>query len=773
MKGLRSGDSELCTGNLTCSVSTDLLVMDVRREDGQLADPPEFGTPRTSYSYQNPSHFRGAGLTAFGTVVARRDTVTEVSKYGSLFDAGATISGILIETLRVDTLASGEKLYDQTVFTPSVRSGASTRHRFVYTASTLRTAGALTGNPMYEPTLTPWVERTSTTTGIDPDGNVTGQRSTSRMLAAGIGELPSQVSGEFSTSESTETASVTFLQGTRERFEGRAASSTVVASTARCVDETSSCERGAALTTFFELRWDPETGALAEVELEPGSGDFGRSRLQTFSYDGYGNVVSAADIGWAGEEGTQHRRTETRFDSQEHMFPVSAQNAAGHQSAIVYWQATGTPLFSRDANGLWTTYLRDAFGAVVGVRSPTGFEGSETLRAPVSGDPDGTALVVESRSNTGEYSWRSVDVLGRAFHTERSTPFGTRVERTGYDWLGRQVERSVPHYAGEQFVSLRTVFDGTLTRPLSVEARNGTTSFVYHGLNGWTSTDPAGNTSASYANADGTHEVTVDAINQLNHIHTSPGGALMDVFVGTKNTLRNVLDPRGRLLSTVSPDRGERQQQFNSFDEVVRATDALGETETVILDLLGRETKRIHRRPDGVERHAITTWDGAAGAGVGQMSVTRSFDGHAHYYEYTDRGQLSKVRQQLQGFTDSPWEFAEFKYDYDATGRLVDTTYPQLDPSIAPTTVRTGYTDDVVTSLFHASSGHMFWQKEDENADGHTTLTRYGDGTTIARAFDPVTGWLQSVDTRSAGNTPLYWMEIEGRDPVGNVTVRV
>src|SRR5690606_10273793 len=66
----------------------------------------------------------------------------------------------------------------------------------------------------------------------------------------------------------------------------------------------------------------------------------------------------------------------------------------------------------------------------------------------------------------------------------------------------------------------------------------------------------------------------------------------------------------------------------------------------------------------------------------------------------------------------------------------------------------------------------VFWTANEVDARGWVTQETLGNGIVIRRTYDPITGWLSSIQSGTSGNPAAVQHTSELYDLVGNVTQR-
>ena len=154
-------------------------------------------------------------------------------------------------------------------------------------------------------------------------------------------------------------------------------------------------------TTYAETWFDYD--GLANGQVGGGNLTRQRSWLDTgedpevsFSYDAYGNLVSATDA--------LGHTTTTTYESNYHTFPTTVTNPLGHSASSVHDPKTGQVLQATDANGNTIYYEYDIFGVLLKTIQPGDSAGYPSLSYSYSLTtlPIKTTVAARERSNSSD-----------------------------------------------------------------------------------------------------------------------------------------------------------------------------------------------------------------------------------------------------------------------------------------------------------------------------------------------------------------------------------
>ena len=97
------------------------------------------------------------------------------------------------------------------------------------------------------------------------------------------------------------------------------------------------------------------------------------------------------------------------YEPFEKMFPITATDAMGHVTQLIYDRDMGVPVYIEDPNGVVTKRLIDGFGRVAGEGTSGGVVTTVARRSGFDGNGRGSSLVVETETSTGATSEIAVD----------------------------------------------------------------------------------------------------------------------------------------------------------------------------------------------------------------------------------------------------------------------------------------------------------------------------------------------------------------------------
>jgi len=313
---------------------------------------------------------------------------------------------------------------------------------------------------------------------------------------------------------------------------------------------------------------------------------------------------------------------------------------------------------------------------------------------------DGKAIYLDSLYNTrGEVTKVSDPYF------DIDTPIWTLNE---YDDLSRVVKQTEP--------------DGSIT----LKEYHGLTTIVVNPLGQRTTQvkDVQGNLVRSVDSQDKAVTYIYDGFNNPLEMRDSLGNVTLMSYDQRGNKTR--LDDPGTHVTTYT---------YNVLGELLSQTDAKNHTVTFRYDVLGRLVER--QEPEGT-----TSWEyDTAPKGIGSLAKLTSSSGYSETYRYDSFGRATETLTAFGG------QIFPVTTCYDQYGRASALTYPT---SFA---VHHIYNDlGYLQAVHRADTQQSVWQTEVMNARGQLEKQRLGNGLVTQRAYDPLTGHLQTIQTGPAGN---------------------
>jgi RHS repeat-associated protein len=545
----------------------------------------------------------------------------------------------------------------------------------------------------------------------------------------------------------------------------------------------------------------PFSGRPEMITLEPGNSLQEVATRMTF--DARGNVTSIAETG-ATIDGIRTRRLSLEYDSSAQLFPVklTARNGTtDHVMDVEYDMPLGLPIGTRNVG------RPNSF--VSGFEIPDGFGRVQRI---VAADGVITNLEYLSQSSGG--------------YSVRSTRAGAPTSQVFYDVLGR--ERRTETDAFDRMIAADTTYNALgLVKDVS-RARAGTasadlTKFTYDALgrvlsatlpparlvqrcyldNVECTRNPRGFTSCDVLNEHGQLAFAVQAIDVPStscevtatlvaeqfpadgtpgsdifftaaRYRYSPFGDVTSIVDPTANTVTIKRDAYGRELEVQDLDRGKFQYTYNAFGEPERVTDPALLRAELRYDDLGRQVRRTDLASGGLPEQVTTfSFDGGF---MGKLTRTASPGGVVTSLTYDSFGRLLDFARVVPGASGS--QTMARHHEYDTNGRLSILRYDSVNGT-QPMRVRYSYNSrghlsrmsrPNPASLSNPATDTDFWTAVAIDNYGSLTSERFGNGVVTTRAYEPGTGFLDTV--RTALNTTDLARWNHNYDLNGNLDTR-
>ena len=481
--------------------------------------------------------------------------------------------------------------------------------------------------------------------------------------------------------------------------------------------------------------------------------------VKAFTYDVFGNLLTA--------QVNCCQSKQFNFSSiTNYAYPdtVVSGPATGTQltESYTYYPSSGQIKTYSDANGQQYSYTYDL------MKRPTTTTRPDTAQLKTTYND--TALTITGKvpvdaSGKQIQNVTQYDAIGRpsTITTEdvSGTPYSTVL--TKYDPAGRAFQVSNPYTGSPNYCTTgtwfctQTNFDA-LGRPESSILQDLTTSTITYSGNCATSSDQASKARESCSDGSG----------RLTKVYEDPSGLnyetdyaynvldeLSNVSQGSGSQSRAyVYDGMGRLTSSTTPEGGNAQFQYNSFDMVTQRTDARGVITAYGYDTLNR-LKTVTYNVTGATGVPATTgpsftYDtgGAPAFAVGRVTKMTDAVG-SESYSYDLLGRITSLAKVINGAT------YPMSYGYNYLSELVSVTYPSgriVDQSydaigrlcaVAPSSTNT------CSLSTYYSQGYLY------NPAQQVTTFNFGNGVVANFGYTPTRMELSSMSYAN-GSTTLF-----------------
>jgi RHS repeat-associated protein len=435
---------------------------------------------------------------------------------------------------------------------------------------------------------------------------------------------------------------------------------------------------GKVRETYYQY-WDDGTGNL---------------RFKEFWLDGQSNPQIEITYGIYGNQKTvidpRGNPTKTNYDSDTHTYPVKITypetNGISHIVENEAWDYRfGKVTITKDENGNRTYYDYDEFGRSIQIDSPNGGQVITEYHDDVFPRYVVTKVKEDSSGNTIDAS-RHIDGLGRELQTITFGEAGKSITtRILYDEMGRKYLTEGPFFSTgvgfpEEPMSeypWQEVFYDYRGRPVEISQPDGeyqtvTTTFKYSGLF-TTITDPDGAWKTEKKDYTGRTLKVIEHADQNDFITEydyNAAGDLLGVTDHYGNTSRMNYDTLGRKISMNDPDMGFWEYSYDANGNLVTQIDEKLQEVIFAYDELNRITSKTYSTSDPM---VIYSYDNLTiPKGCGRLySVTTSL-ASTTYNAYDEMGNVSSVSKSVTG---DPNVYTTH-YEYDLSGKLIMTTYP-------------------------------------------------------------------------------------------------
>jgi RHS repeat-associated protein len=504
---------------------------------------------------------------------------------------------------------------------------------------------------------------------------------------------------------------------------------------------------------------------------------------ESYAFDTFGNTKSVAMSGVGVAQCTSGSPCTTQVDwGATGQFPMTVTNALNQQTQKNYDFRLGVQTSEIDANNITTSWQYDNFARQSQETRPDGtYTGWQYSDCATSGCLVGAhGLVVAQTLYTTNGTVVSDGTLWMGpsdqpiLSKQRLLSGAYTRSEIDYDALGRVRQQSIP--CGWVAVSTPCPYATTVTydlanRPVTVSRPQNQTvttaqsnGFQYLGLTTVT-TDPQQMHTTSVVNVIGKLAQSEDQNGYLQNFAYDAFGSLTTVSDSASHTLQTSTYDYGVAAfqrSVNDSDLGTRSYNYDALGELLSWSDGKGQNFSSTYDALSRPQQRIE--PD-----LTTTWvwgNTASAFNIGKLaSVTAN--GYAEARSYDGAGRMTNRSISISGDTTYSYD-----YTYDPTTGLLSTLSYPVSTSSYRLKLQYGYQNGMLQQIADANAtATVFWTANATNARGQLTQETLGNGVVMTRAFDAVTGWVDSLQAGVGGGGALQNQSYLF-DQVGNVTQR-
>ncbi len=573
----------------------------------------------------------------------------------------------------------------------------------------------------------------------------------------------------------------------------------------------------------------PSFGNLSLMRIWDGGTGF--RNASTYTHDTYGNLLSETDA--------LGNTTTHSYETGKNLFLTSSTNALGHSGSTTWDTACQQPLSQTDANNLTTTHVYDAMCLGVQTTSPTGqdvytsyhnlgdpnaqyverrteiattafgqtesfereyFNGfGETYKTAVSGRTSGieatgsgASVLLTKYDRRGQKLWESIpltwaealnnDAASNQRMSYRYDPMGRQTRVTHADGSFQSVS-----YATNTMLYPRIVATGDVQDNIRMPSQIMTTSECELGPNGnrceWarSTMDYFGNTVRQLRSDQDHTDVTTSATtSRATNYKYDLLQRLTDVRDPEGILFHYEYDAFGNRIQAEDPGLGRWTLEYDDNDNLVKQTDAKGQTIEFTYDELNRPTRKLVS--GGLVNANGTTGSVATYNFYDGLNTVTSHDRAANVCPHN----ASSSSQNIGQLTCQVVGLNRTRIDYGRLGLPTNTlNYIQEDTdgaSGAVTLVRTHQRYNFDGSLQRQAYNYMengalkwAWTPHykydaagrlakfgDDVLDvkydlrGNPTEVIYGNGTSDLRTYDAARGWLENVTISNPLSTKTY-----------------
>lgn len=539
----------------------------------------------------------------------------------------------------------------------------------------------------------------------------------------------------------------------------------------------------------------------------------------TYVYDDFGNktqvIVTALNA-----SGVSETRNTYNIYSTDGRYLTETRNDLSQSAKILARNEYGQATSGSDINNIAsaTTYY-DAMGQAYMVKDPSGaWSRTETQWCKSSGVscPAGAAYRKRSTVSGGGETIEYFDKLGRTMRSsKRSFDGGWSNIDTEYDKFSHVKRQSNPFVTSDSASNVQasawttTEYD-YLGRPSKVISPDNSESSMSYSGYATTSTNAAQQKKIETRNGLGQLVKVTDPMDVVVEYEYDLYGGLLSATTlseGKSIVVRMCYDELGRKTAMLDPDKGGARAavgdaslncdsvgaqrtgwwtyKYNGFSELVKQTDAKGQSTEFTYDLTGRMSTRTDKYAGG-SIDQFTRWyydtniDGSTATGAkGKVtaiiansngSQTCTASSHCTDFKYDNLGRSFKT---IVSYPDNPTKYSNETH-YDEFGR----DYEQIDP-LQGTVLAASGTQNHYNQFGYAyesidlNDGKLIQRTLSTNARGQITSELRGNGVVSNFDFYDATGLLKQQRASLNGGSTYVQNNTYVWDSLGNLKSRL
>jgi RHS repeat-associated protein len=492
-----------------------------------------------------------------------------------------------------------------------------------------------------------------------------------------------------------------------------------------------------------------------------------------YGYDTWGNKTSVAVTGYSTATGSNVTRTSSSNYGAKGRYLRYTDDALGFRTSFLYNGLDGDAVTgviksikTTDANAIAKTENFDDLGRLSSITHPDS-KTTTVTQAFCSGCQTNSYYYVRTTLTGNPTEEVYFDKWGREVAARKTAFDGTWNKLVKeYDAKGREYRTYEPNSSYFTEIS----YD-ELNRPQQVTRPNSGTVSTY--LDGFESrtTNELGIETSTFQNGFGETAYTLDASsNTVTFTYDAQGNVLQTVTTGEGNvyTVKVSYDNWGRKLTTNDPSKGLWTYSYNAFGELYTQKTARNHTFTFEYDKLGRKTRSYE------PNEGTLCWNYGITADKGRLISTEKHAGvnatcgvsspsYKNSLTYDTLGRVKTTTTLNNGVSYVQGQ------SYDSYSRPFVTTYPSGTAAFA---VKNSYnTNGYLSEVRNNATNALLKRIDTMTARNQVDKVTYGNNVTTNALFEQDTGWLSSVEVKSAAGLQLNYTDVT-HDVLGNVSSR-
>ncbi len=443
-------------------------------------------------------------------------------------------------------------------------------------------------------------------------------------------------------------------------------------------------------------------------------------------------------------------------------------DAAGHITTYTVDKNNGQTISMVDPNGVISYATYDSFGRLLTIKRPGDSTGSETVKVTYTNytasplQPFWVKIEQKISGTTYNVTRRFYDGFGELIQEQTGGAQVTNgskdlVVDTEYDTNGQMIKQTVPYelglagsnpYRGQLLTQPHTTWTyDVIGRKVSVQASDGNATHYSYSIKSTTTTDALNHSTTTLMDNWGRTVQVIPAsgpgttytYNDLDQLLTATYGSAVTSIK---------YDYAGRKVSMDDPDMGSWSYAYDPRGNLLRQTDAKGQTTCSYYDSINRNTGKYYTTgtscPGSPTLNISYFYDGGT-YGKGHRTSMSDLSGGTSW-TYDTRGRMVSE-------TKTVTDYGTYKtlWSYNSADLVTSMTYPGDNNGGAGETVAFTYTPQLTTNTATGTNPYVVETQYDDS--GRVDLRKLGGTVSTPTLLQDYVyyGWTETVGSPAVG----------------------